>query len=419
MRTSATRARPTERSLHHLWQKTSNLNEGLVTEGGDVLRVLYPGRPSSQAGPDFRDAVIVTSDGRLLRGDVELHLDAPDWRNHGHHRDPRYNGVVLHVVLWPRGQVTSPQEANLQAPILALAPLLDALGSTSNSRPGTLSALASLDEKGLGWVLDRAGDERFLAKSNGLAMEMEGRWNEGVLYQGLMESLGYADNRRPFLELAKRAPLELVMSLAKGPPGTRFLATQALLLGVAGLLPYLGSEEQARELRALRKRLHNVGTMSVGRWNLFRVRPQNHPVRRIIGMARLLDRFMEVGLVRGLHTLVARDEPVALARGLMATHFIGRGRADEMAVNVVLPFFYAWARMAREPSVMSICLDVYARYPRMGDNRITREMRRLLFSDGGPRVVTTARRQQGLIHLYKTLNIRLEGMALPLDAQRA
>ena len=166
----------------------------------------------------------------------------------------------------------------------------------------------------------------------------------------------------------------------------------------------------------MRDRL-KIEPMSAARWHLFRVRPQNHPVRRIVGMAHLVARFIEIGLVKGLLSLVVEGKPAALAHGLSVPPFIGRGRADEIAVNVVLPFFYAWAQISRDPSLRRTCLEIYARYPRMADNQITREMKRLLYPDARIRVVTTARRHQGFIHLYKAINVRLESIALPTDVK--
>ena len=56
--------------------------DGLETEDGRRLRVVYPGRLSGLAGPDFRDTVLETEAGELITGDVELHVDAPDWYRH-------------------------------------------------------------------------------------------------------------------------------------------------------------------------------------------------------------------------------------------------------------------------------------------------------------------------------------------------
>ena len=92
---------PDEAALSTLWRRAHTLSEGLVTRDGRRWHVVYPGRPADGAGPDFRDAVFADQDGELVFGDVEIHLDQRDWRTHGHHLDPAYDGVVLHVVLDP------------------------------------------------------------------------------------------------------------------------------------------------------------------------------------------------------------------------------------------------------------------------------------------------------------------------------
>ena len=70
----------------------------MVTEEGERLKIIYPGRVNDDHGADFRDAVIATSQG-LIKGDIEVHVSSSDWQAHQHHRDPVYNRVVLHVVM--------------------------------------------------------------------------------------------------------------------------------------------------------------------------------------------------------------------------------------------------------------------------------------------------------------------------------
>ncbi|MCH9011204.1 MAG: DUF2851 family protein, partial [Chloroflexi bacterium] len=111
----------TERALEVLWQRAHTLAEGLVTEEGRRIRVLYPGRVNRRAGPDFRDAVIATESGERIVGDVELHLSAPEWYAHRHDIDPNYNGVVLHVVLWPKGEKVSRQRSRMEVPVASVA----------------------------------------------------------------------------------------------------------------------------------------------------------------------------------------------------------------------------------------------------------------------------------------------------------
>jgi hypothetical protein len=70
----------------------------LKTVSGKSLRVVYPGKTSDAPRSDFQDAVIKV-DRHTLKGDIEVHVKSSDWRKHGHHQNPAYNGVVLHVVM--------------------------------------------------------------------------------------------------------------------------------------------------------------------------------------------------------------------------------------------------------------------------------------------------------------------------------
>ena len=80
--------------------------------------------------------------------------------------------------------------------------------------------------------------------------------------------------------------------------------------------------------------------------------------------------------------------------------FIGPGRAGDVVVNVVLPFVHALAYEAMDWELVRLSLEVYATYPRLEANEVTREMGRLLGRTRVSRIVTGARRQQGLVHLY-------------------
>ena len=71
----------------------------LFTEDDGPVRIIYPGRLNDDRGADLRDAVITTENGPLT-GDIEVHVRSSGWWAHGHHEDPVYNRVVLHVVFW-------------------------------------------------------------------------------------------------------------------------------------------------------------------------------------------------------------------------------------------------------------------------------------------------------------------------------
>jgi len=88
-----------ESQIIKIWQHLLSDRTELTTEGGEAIKIIYPGRFNDDRGADFRDAVIATSRG-LMTGDIEVHVKSSGWRIHRHHHDPVYDQVVLHVVMY-------------------------------------------------------------------------------------------------------------------------------------------------------------------------------------------------------------------------------------------------------------------------------------------------------------------------------
>ena len=346
----------------------------------------------------------------MVRGDVEIHLHQRDWQSHGHGEDPNYSGVVLHAVLGAESSLTA-LHSGRQAPVVSLAPLLDDADppeSGYNSKPWpelwTVLGLrgypqpATLEE--LGDLLDQAGDDRFLTKSAGFLRFLREQGPDQTLYEGLMEGLGYRFNQQPFLKLAARAPYAaLDRAACLVPEQDRAQALESWLLRVSGLAPLDLSEHIA---------MPRVGfgtPLLPDEWHCFRVRPSNHPRRRIAGAAGLLDRLLKDGLVPGLKR-AARGGPKELLSALTVTggtsqkgKLIGRGRAGDLAVNVVLPFLHGLAASSGQDTESRAHLDLFQRLGKLQENELTQEMARQLMDPSWWAVVTNARRQQGLLHL--------------------
>ncbi|MCY4365067.1 MAG: DUF2851 family protein [Chloroflexi bacterium] len=409
-----------EKALARLWQKRAARQREFRTSAGRRVRVLYPGRPGTAAGPDFRDALLEVEGLGLVQGDVELHLRQQDWYAHGHADDPNYNGVVLHAALETVPQVTNLQNGH-RAPVISLASLLEeeepAAETDSAAGPGT-AASAGLwpllerkgwgrpeDAQGMGVLLDAAGDARFRAKAAIFAALMREQSPAQTLYEALMEALGYRANRQPFLKLAQRAPWQSLAAEALAlPPEERASAIEERLLEVSGLAP---AEERRR------RRPPGYGpALNADEWHTFRVRPANHPRHRIGGASRLLARCLagpatgaEDPLATALAVKVDGGKPAALTAALAVKGdsagqaFVGDARARDMAVNVVLPFCHARCGNTEESPAQAL----YEKFPRLQPNEITREMAEQLLAPEWGAVVTTARRQQGLIHLHRQL----------------
>ena len=405
--------RPSEKALSTLWRRSPSLPDGLTTQDGRRLRVLYAGRSNPREGPDFLDARLAAESGEMIVGDVELHVRAPDWYGHGHHLDPNYNGVILHVVLTHRGRRDTRQQSGAAAPVASLGPLVGELERAGQETEPPPSSLQVLDDDALAEALDSAGDARFAARTQGMRLELRRTPPDEVAHQAIMEGLGYASNRRPFRELGVRVPFAAAAGLREEPAATRLAALRALLIGTAGFLDH---EEVSHEARTL-KRLYLTmsrrvrcasgagrrGPMHSSQWRTFRVRPSNHPIRRILGGSHLMDRYSFSGLARGLQDDVRTLEGSRLRGRLEAGPFVGPGRAGDLTVNAVLPFVRAMAEERGDRELARRCLETYRAFPALGANDVTREMARLLGRDRVSGLARGARRQQGLIHMYRQM----------------
>ena len=148
--------------------------------------------------------------------------------------------------------------------------------------------------------------------------------------------------------------------------------------------------------------------MNAKEWRLFRVRPSNHPRRRIMGAASLLERYLDSGLAAGLREVVETLSPAKLTGALSVlsqsgSPYVGRGRAKDLAVNAVLPFMHAWDETGCDQRRPGAAEALYRKFPLLAENEITREMTAQLLPAGWQAAVTNARRQHGLLHLSALL----------------
>ena len=395
-----------EQALARLWRDRAARAGLLRAQHGALLRVIYPGRPGTSAGPDFRDALLYVEGVGLTRGDVELHLKQSDWRSHGHHRDHRYNSVTLHVV-YDTEDAPTPLANGSEAPVLCVRSLLDS--PPSGTPPPYLWRLLEMcgypepaTQEDLASLLDKAGDARFTGKVQAFQQQLSHEDPEQVLYAALMEGLGYSQNRTPFIELAQRVPMALLRERALHLPAARQSPViESCLLEASGF-----SSIPPSDIPPAEEALAPAPIQPPLRWNLFRVRPGNHPRKRILGAALLLQQHLENGLPSGMTGLILQGIP-ALERSMTIRRdgraLIGPGRARELAVNAVLPFAVAWAGAQGDSSLAEASTALYHRYPKAAGNEVQREMAELLIPSQWRSTINGARRQQGLLHLQRLL----------------
>jgi hypothetical protein len=422
-----------EKQVTAAWQGLLSAGCVLKTESGRKLHVVYPGKTADGGGSDFRDAVIKI-DRHTFKGNIEVHVNSSDWRNHGHHLNPAYNGVILHVALRHdlAGEITA--QNGTVIPTVAIDRYLhNETGELLSERAVCAGIGARAPEK-LAEVIDAAGSARFYEKAARFQQELQHIEGGQCLYKGLMAALGYSHNQEPFKELADRIPLTILesMALAENDSIKCQVRLQALLLGTAGLLPSQRTEcayspfedyDYVDELESIQEGMRRNDVMDFASWKLFRVRPPNFPARRLAGMCGLMTRYRGKRLLQGMMELV-KDAPaekgaVFLAAGLkfaddgywagrydfgkgypgLSNRLIGQSRADDMAINVLLPFVYTWGKAGGQADLAEKAFALYCQYPAVETNTIERHMRAQFALK--PALVDSARRQQGLLHLYK------------------
>lgn len=432
-----------ESQIVKIWQHQLLDRADLATEEGEPVRIIYPGRINDDQGADLRDAVIATSQ-ELIKGDIEVHVKSSGWRAHRHHQDQTYNRVVLHVVMWCNTEVATHLQNGEKVPILALHKYIKSLPRQWTNlicSPATLNmpchrTVTSLPTSIIAEFLDSGGRKRFLVKAARFQADLAQMGASQSLYQGIMGALGYSKNKLPFLELAHRLPLQVLESLTQDKISDEecLARQQALLLGTAGLLPSQRpnwpqenkiDDQWLEKLEKLWVSSRQTEVMPETNWHLFKVRPNNFPLRRIVAMSFLTLRYRERGIFeevvnriretavsKGYHEL--EKMLLITTNGYWASHFdfgsgsrlimptlLGGRRAADIAVNVLLPFTFAWGKFTSQSGLARKAFDLYCQHPKLVVNTVERHMSNQLGLSSD--LVNSAQRQQGLIHIYNTL----------------
>jgi len=201
-----------ERLIQKIWLRGEFEKDALRATDGGSIRILSPGKWNlSGEGPDFLGAEIEIA-GSTVLGDVEIHFRSSDWHAHGHHENPSFERVILHVILFPLSdhENRNPAITNLgfQPPTLVVLPLLyesleeyaerDAIQNLSGVHSEEILAdwlEINLDERRA--RLFEHGRARWAKKLAHAKKRLSGEdWSEAC-HQFALEILGYRRNRAP------------------------------------------------------------------------------------------------------------------------------------------------------------------------------------------------------------------------------
>ena len=372
--------------LHYVWQHQYFDKVDLRSSDGEEITVLRPGFRNADAGPDFFSARLNLGDVEW-NGAVEIHLRSSDWARHNHQTDPKYDQVILHVVLSDDAPVR--RTNGTLVPALALgARLLPGLLARYEALVEAPPAAALPCAPLLGQVPDltktmvseRALLERVERKADAVMTLHEhlGHDWEATAWHALAAAFGFQKNSEPLARLAKALPLAVLRRHRHDLP-----QLEALLFGQAGFLveneetaadEYIGSLR--REYEFLR---HKYGlaeaALAAHEWNYLRLRPANFPAVRLGQLAGLLHArpalFEALLTARDVAALTAffRAPAPAYWRG----HFrpgrpgkvpdLGRSSIYLLITNVVVPLRVAYARHTGQPTLVESSVSLLTELP--------------------------------------------------------
>ena len=475
-------ARIHERFLRYIWNNQYLRTAALRTVDGRAVVVEYTGRLNFNAGPDVRAACVRIGETRFV-GDVEIHRTMAEWYLHSHNDDPEYNSVILHVVLdRPTSQERTVVRSGRDIPVLVLGDFLadtlrivwqEAILDERAHRTATIPCFQENDTVPRDVIepwLDRLEVERLeiklrrfeerlrdLAYQHLLSVhEVPRTWGdppdedhpdnipspfpnltrsdlarrelwEQILYEGILEGLGYSKNRKPFIRLSQMLTLAVFRRL-----GADVLQSEALLFGVSGLLPESDDElddEAQSYISLLKKEWKSLKWKYAGDlltptdWTLSPTRPTNAPSLRLVAAREIVRKIFQEDLFRSMvQCLKDRSEPKksrVVLHALLETapgpfwerHLsfsrktskpvtpLGDSRKDDIIVNTILPIGLLYARVFHDNSVREGTLRLLRSFPPNQPNALTIRMEKQLTK--GRVALDSAARQQAVIQLFK------------------
>ena len=245
--------------LQWIWNALLFKTNGLTTQRGEPLSILDKGELNLTDGPDFLNASVRI--GKIVwNGAIELHLNSKGWYQHGHHEDPKYNNVVLHVVV-EDNPVDVQRQGGGSPETLNLLPFLNGeLRSFiprvyQSSKLPCISGLSFISKEAFKQQVEKAHLEYLEKKVNDFLhfynpeLLPSQAWKNALILS-VFDGLGISYNRAQMVKVGE-------WFINQEPKREEEL--------IAGALSYAGFYDGESEIH----------------WNYKAVRPHNHPRKRV------------------------------------------------------------------------------------------------------------------------------------------
>lgn len=409
-----------EKFLYHIWD-AGHLKTDLKTISGKPIKIVYQGQFNTNRGPDFCNVILQIGD-EAIKGNVEIHLKTGDWQAHSHDDDYHYDSVILHVVL----KHNQAQDYTIRADgtpieILELDKQLSEdiqklLAEHIPEQEAGLNRycelLSAIDNDSLIVTLGLYGKLRFHSKVRRFNAMLSISDFDQLLYEGMMEAMGYDKNKLNLIGLAQSIPIAMIRKwyldgLKREELISIFLCSSGLLSRCGKLLP----GDYIAELWRIYELQHHYARRLATDWQLFRIRPLSHPVYRLIALLNLIYDSLGTGTLSYFLSVIEAEcsdhkQRLKFFMQLFACPTEpkmprpGKSLINTMLINIYLPVLYLYydkhALYTQRDRILADWMSADA----FDDNHITRFMSKHINENQRSKINTRASYQQGLIELY-------------------
>ena len=383
-----------EKDIYRLWDY-SLIKKELKTLSNKDLKIIFPGHQNHFSGPDFLNASILINN-QIIDGDIEIHVNDKDWYLHKHHKNPEFNKVILHVCLNHNSSEEKTLKQNNQSiEILSLKYYLldDDFDKIVNTKYCRL--FAEVQPQWLSQNLSMAGIKHFMQKVSFFENELSHTSLDGLLYKSILKSLGYSRNQSAFEKYTELFTWNYYKQLFK-----------------QGL-----SKNQFQDILIKNMQLEK----NYFNWEYFRVRPCNHPEKRLLQISHFLYEALETSLCTEFYNFFSfilektfdystpknnalNKIRLRIYNKLCKSDFnsLGKSRADLIIVNIFLPILMVYAKKINNLNLQTLCYSLFMTYPRLENNfknnKLNQYMTHNQINIANKKAVT----QFGMQKIYKT-----------------
>jgi len=255
-------------------------------------------------------------------------------------------------------------------------------------------------------------------------------WQQ-LLYEFLFEALGYSKNKNAMLKLARLINLDFINKL--GNDSDLHLRLETAFYYISGLAPKQETLQDNGKSNYVNKlvenweiisRIYNGSLMDETEWHFFKLRPQNFPTIRIAGgidilmqllygdlIPKIIKKFSEIrktsiliGAIRSLfivksHGYWQKHYVFDKQSSTEIKYFIGSARADEIMINVILPFLSVYFEIFGKTELSKKVLYVYNSFHQNNTNKIVHNIAENI---GMTSNLTKTVYIQGMIELFRS-----------------